>query len=252
VTEVLSEIERMPEGEELERMLAHAHAGVLDRIAHEKRSHRRRRTTFWSGIGVLVIAGAAVAASPPLRTVLIPDNGGARAYLVVQCFAKDGTRTGSNSYEDDNATTDAARADPAAVCVALEQQTSVLNQQNAIAAQQRALGRQCVTFADSRGGTWTITGLQSPDKTYSTLGGPAPWHLPGDIGPIPVQPRPSLGPSTVPSGGCTRITTVTWHLAVPPLTACTTDGVTVSVYERATDQTPKALCATKGMTVAGR
>lgn len=238
--DVLSRTERMPEGAELELMLAQASDRIKARAGAQQRTRRNRRAVLWSGVGLVVAAATAVAATP-LRTILIPDNGGQRAYLAVSCYDKG--EASQMWFEDENRTTDAARVDPVAVCDAMYRNDTVQTGLDQIAARQRAVGRECVTVTSTDGGSWTITGLQSGDKSYSITGGPMPGRLPG-------QATPS--PSAIPAAGCTALPTVTWDLSVPPMTACTSDDLTISVYQRSDEQTPQALCAAKGMTAAGK
>lgn len=250
MTETLSETERMPEGEELERMLAEASDRIKSQAARRSRVRRRRLSLLWSGVGAGVIAVSAIAATGPLKTVLIPENGGARASLAVQCPSAGGFRFGT-WFETENDKTEAARAEPVAVCDAQLKNAEVEQQIHQIAQQQRALGRQCVSFATTDGERWTITGLRSADS-YSALGGPAPGQLPGYRPPAPSASPATFAPSAIPPGGCTELPVVTWRLPVPPMVACTKDDVTISVYPRQSNQTATALCAAKGLVPVSR
>lgn len=210
----------------------------------------RRRRTVWAAVGVAAaLALVGLLATGRHNADLVPTPAAAPVPRVVDCFAADPTP----AYSWAAGTTEGTvpRVDPVAVCTGLIRNAEAVDQLDALAARQQVLGRDCVTFATSDGGSWALTGLQSAAKTYTASGGPAPGKVP-DFG-VVSQPAPlaALAPVPAPTAGCVRLPAVTWRLPVPPLAACTADDVTVSVYERERSQTTRALCTAKGLVVAG-
>jgi hypothetical protein len=165
----------------------------------------------------------------------------------VECEDADGNPAGSWSAGAD-APASAPRIDPVAVCQGLYVDHAAVAKMDALATQQRELGRDCVEFADSTGGHWYFTGVVvSQDGTYTASGGPAPGKLPsyGVIGqPAPLAtlpPTPSLPP------GCVRLPAVEWDLTAPLLAACTGDDTTATVFTRTAAEPVDGLCAARGL-----
>ncbi|GAA4172488.1 hypothetical protein [Gryllotalpicola koreensis] len=214
--------------------------------------HRRRQRTLWIAGGVAAaLAVAGLLSTGRLNADLVPQPAAKPAPHTVDCYGVDAAPDYSwDAGVTERTGSDVPRVDPVVVCAALIRNAEAVEQLDQLARQQQVLGRDCVVFATSDGGSWALTGLQSVDKTYTASGGPAPGKLPG-FG-VVSQPAPlaSLAPVPAPTAGCVRLSTVTWRLPVPPLAACTVDGTAVSVYQRALAQTARELCSAKGLVVA--
>lgn len=222
-------------------------------MGESAREHRMpRRVLLWAGIGVAVVAVAVLAATGRFRAQLIPKTVAAAQPVAVQCYDADGNQ-GSGWLARGEGTPTSPRVDPVAICDGLARDAMAVARMDRIATQQRALGHDCATFGTTDDETWYLTALTtSPNGTYTASGGPAPGVLP-DYG-VVEQPAPLVGiPRVVPlPAGCVRLPTMSWKFSVPPMAACTTDGLTVSVYPRSAHATAQAVCAAKHLTVAQR
>lgn len=211
---------------------------------------RRRRWLVWAVVAAAILIVATLLLSGRLNAPVLPKTEAKPVPLSVQCFDSDGDLiSGWIAHASDP--TNVPRVDPLSVCTAIEQDAQAVSQLDGIAAQQRLLGNDCVTFAASDGGQWALTDVVSADGTYTASGGPAPGRLPsfGEV----EQPAPiaTLAPLPAQLGGCVELPKVTWKLALPPLAACTADDLTVSVYPRKAGQSASAACAAKNLVVAG-
>ncbi|AYG04943.1 hypothetical protein D7I44_16385 [Gryllotalpicola protaetiae] len=204
---------------------------------------------LWCAVAAAVLAVVALLLTGRLNAPLLPHTVAKPAPLSVQCFDTDGELiSGWTAHASDPS--NVPRVDPLSVCTAIEEDAQAVAQLDQIAVQQRTLGNGCVTFSASDGGRWALTDVVSANGTYTASGGPAPGRLPsfGEV----EQPAPiaKLAPLPAQLDGCVELPKLTWKLALPPLAACTADGLTVSVYPRKSGQSAAAACAAKDLVVA--
>jgi len=214
------------------------------------RHPRHALVAVWAVIGVAVVAVVALLATGRLNANVLPKQADRPPLQSVRCFDADGDPLSGWSATARQAARH-ARVDPLAICAALYKDHSATAQMDRMSAEQQALGRDCVTFDTSDGEHWTLSGLVvSPQGTYFASGGPAPGRLPG-FGTV-AQPAPLVSPPPAPTPGtpCTTLPTVSWDLTVPPMVACTSDDVTVSVFVRTEARTARAVCAAEHLVVA--
>jgi len=209
-----------------------------------------------AGRGRLVVIGVVVAAVVGIVAWVVlsgvhpaprAPHRAAGGIIRVDCVDADGNPAGSWSAGAD-APASAPRIDPAAVCRGLYVDHAAVAKMDALASRQRALGRDCVDFADSTGGHWYFTGVVvSQDGTYTASGGPAPGELPsyGVVG----QPAPLATLPPMPSlpAGCVQLPTVTWDLSAPLMAACTADDTTATVFPRTAAEPADGVCAARGL-----
>lgn len=225
---------------EFERMLTRIHDGV---VAATGRRRRRRRALIWSGIALPVVGLALTGALHPLGTVNIPlDN--VPAHLAVHCYDfGDGTKPADSWDANDDAQTEAARRDPAAVCIALKKTSMVVPQLNAVAARETAAGARCTTVYATDGSRWR---LETGGAGGSISGGPAPAPLPG-------APAPAATPSSAPTAdpGCALVTGFRFDFGpAPRLASCVLNDVEFNVYPLKDGETSAQLCDSKGLIAA--
>ncbi|MFC4244584.1 hypothetical protein ACFOYW_14515 [Gryllotalpicola reticulitermitis] len=215
-------------------------------------STRTRTIAVWGGIAAAVALVIALVGTGRLNADLLPQPSPAPtapAVTAVQCYDADGNQSfGWSAGASAGGGETATRVDPIAICDALYQDHTAVAQMDTIATAQQALGRDCVTFGTTDGGTWFLTGLEtSADGSYTASGGPAPGRLPAFGAPSAPAPLAALAPRPTSTQGCVPLPTVTWNRAVPPMAACTTapESGSVAVYERPADETADTVCTSQ-------
>jgi hypothetical protein len=215
-------------------------------------ARRRRLIGVWALIAIGCLVFGILLATGRLNAHVLPKAADKPATSAVHCFEADGNPLSGWSTSQSTAEKNPP-IDPVAICTALYQDHTAVDEMDRIATRQRDLGHDCVQFDDSDGGHWILTGIVlSQDGTYSASGGPAPGQLPrfGTVEqPAPLIDR-SPAPVPAPPGACTTLPTVTWDLSAPAMTACTSNDVTVSVYVRRAGRSSSGVCAEQGLVVS--